>query len=73
MTAINLPGQTELPIVVDHSKKLSTLDYWDNKEFCGDREMPRDIQLAKLLRDYENRPSSETWSRIQQLAAEILK
>lgn len=31
------------------------------------------IQLATLLRDYDKRPSSDTWSRIQQLAAEILK
>ena len=31
------------------------------------------IQIARLLRDYDNRPSSETWSQIQQLAAEILK
>jgi hypothetical protein len=68
MTAINLPGQTELPIVVDHSVKIR-----DN--FCpGARVIERrDITLAKLLRDYDNRPSSETWSRIQQLAAEILK
>lgn len=31
------------------------------------------IEIAKLLRDYDSRPSSETWSRIQALAAEILK
>lgn len=63
MTAINLPGQTELPIVVDH-KKVSE---------CRSMGIPMDVQLAKLLRDYDNRPSSETWSKIQQLAAEILK
>lgn len=63
MTAINLPGQTELPIVVDHKAVLRDCN-------C---DLPRDVQLAKLLRDYDNRPSSETWSRIQQLAAEILK
>lgn len=31
------------------------------------------IEIARLLLDYENRPTSETWSRIQSLAAEILK
>lgn len=76
MTAINLPGQTELPIVVDHKKQGRPGEFmsWDSK---GNRVFksiePRDIQLAKLLRDYDNRPSSETWSKIQQLAAEILK
>lgn len=63
MTAINLPGQTELPIVVDHKTVLRECTY----------EFPRDVQLAKLLRSYEDRPSSETWSKIQNLAAEILK
>ena len=38
-----------------------------------DSHKPQGIRLATLLRDYESRPSSETWSRIQQLAAEILK
>ena len=68
MTAINLPGQTELPIVVDHSVKIS-----DNFN-PGARDIERrDISLAKLLRDYDSRPSSETWSKIQKLSAEILK
>lgn len=57
MTAINLPGQLELATVVDHKRKFK----------------PEEVQLAKLLRQYEDRPTSETWSRIQQLAAEILK
>lgn len=64
MTAINLPGQRELPIVVDHQRSI----YRD----CT-YEQPRDVQIAKLLRQYEERPTSETWSRIQALAKEILK
>jgi len=65
MTAINLPGQVELPIIVDHSMP-------DPKTYM---DLPCDYgrSLAKLLRTYEERPTSETWSRIQQLAAEILK
>lgn len=62
MTAANLPGQLELPTVIDH-KKVQPID----------THKPQGIRLATLLRDYDNRPSSETWSRIQQLAAEILK
>lgn len=31
------------------------------------------LQIAKLLRQYEERPTSETWSQIQRLAAEILR
>lgn len=31
------------------------------------------VQIAKLLRQYEERPTSETWSQIQALANEILK
>lgn len=31
------------------------------------------IEIAKLLQSYEDRPSSETWVRIQALAREILK
>jgi len=69
MTAINLPGQTELPIVVDHQIGIQRLTIQDIEQ--GDVYMAREI--AKLLRDYDNRPSSETWSKIQQLAAEILK
>jgi hypothetical protein len=69
MTAINLPGQHELPIVVDHSLGIKALTEQDRAE--GDVYMAR--QIAKLLKSYEERPTSETWSRIQALAAEILK
>lgn len=62
MTAANLPGQLELATVIDH-KKVTAID----------THKPQGIRLATLLRSYDERPSSETWSRIQQLAAEILK
>jgi hypothetical protein len=77
MAAINLPGQTELPIVVDHKRctilKDSPVRYAANTMDIEVFNNPAGIQLAKLLRDYDNRPSSETWRKIQQLAAEILK
>lgn len=62
MTAANLPGQLELATVIDHQKVTPI-----------DSHKPQGIRLATLLRDYDKRPSSETWSRIQSLAAEILK
>jgi hypothetical protein len=62
MTAINLHGQLEVALVVDHPKVTEI-----------DVHKPQGVRLAKLLRDYDQRPSSETWSRIQALAAEILK
>lgn len=66
MTTANLPGQLELATVIDHQLGLVQIprgegDIWMSKE------------IAKLLRQYEERPTSETWSRIQALAAEILK
>jgi hypothetical protein len=57
-----LPGQLELSTVIDH-KKVTPID----------THKPLGIRLATLLRDYESRPSSEIWSRIQQVASEILK
>lgn len=63
MTAINLPGQLELETVIAHKSTFRDCTY----------EQPRDVQIAKLLRSYEERPTSETWSRIQALAKEILK
>ncbi len=57
MTVINLPGQFEVPLIVDHKRSFK----------------PEEVQIAKLLRLYEERPTSETWSRIQALAKEILR
>lgn len=70
MTAIKLPGQLELPTVVNHERDPR---YWKDQHWRGEGFEPRDVKIAKLLLDYENRPTSETWSRIQSLAAEILK
>jgi hypothetical protein len=38
-----------------------------------DTHKPAGIRLAKMLGQYERRPSSELWSSIQSLALEILK
>ena len=38
-----------------------------------DTHKPAGVRLAKMLSQYEARPSSELWSSIQSLALEILK
>ena len=68
MTAISLPGQQELPIVVDRRPK-SLADQIDREI----TDIMRARLIAESLRLYDSRPSSETWSQIQALAAEILK
>lgn len=66
MTAVTLPGQLELATVIDHQVGIVQIQREE-----GDIWMAKEI--AKLLRQYEERPTSETWSRIQALAAEILR
>lgn len=92
MTAINLPGQLEVPLVVDHKKQK----YWlccgstdpmhsdkrgnscyeakaghpdrcrfgtveDHGKWGRDEEVSSlEVQIAKLLTLYEERPTSET-------------
>jgi hypothetical protein len=70
MTAINLPGQLGVCLVIDHQAQMKRAAEKLAEQKVGDT---REIQIAKLLRQYEERPTSETWSRIQALAAEILK
>lgn len=70
MTAINLPGQLEVGLVIDHQAQMKrAAEKWAAQPITDSR----DVQIAKLLRSYEERPTSETWSRIQALAKEILK
>ena len=68
MTAINLPGQLEVPLVVDHNPRTKARDL-----ARAMTQIERAIEIAKLLIKYEDRPTSETWSRIQALAKEILR
>lgn len=70
MTAATLPGQLELPTVVDHQDIPFPIR---STVYSRNMEEPRDVQIAKLLRQYEERPTSEIWSQIQRLAAEILR
>lgn len=70
MTATHLHGQLELATVIDHKAQMRrAAEKWSAQPNPESRE----VKIAKLLRQYEERPTSETWSRIQLIAAEILK
>ncbi|MNR32918.1 hypothetical protein D3C85_1505510 [compost metagenome] len=68
---MTLPGQMELATVIDHkprpirAKELG-ITY---EAFCASSGR----QLAKMLSQYDDSPSSQLWSDIQRLAREILK
>jgi len=64
---MTLPGQMELATVIDHQR------YPANVMDIQDTHKPLGVRLAKMLSQYEARPSSELWSSIQSLAREILK
>lgn len=68
-----LPGQLELATVIDHKRCSILRDVNVTASSSSEPYKPQGIRLATLLRDYDKRPSSDTWSRIQALAAEILK
>lgn len=44
-----------------------------NLRAVEDTHKPAGVRLAKMLRQYEDSPSSQLWSDVQRLAAEILK
>lgn len=80
MTAVTLPGQLELATVIDRKTQQDGISSRTaNSGFPGQAQanpwtaQDKGVQIAKLLRSYEERPTSETWSRIQALAAEILR
>lgn len=60
-------AQMELATVLKHGDVNLTVI---NRE---DTHKPAGVRLAKILGQYEARPSSQLWSDIQRLAREILK
>lgn len=83
---MTLPGQMELATVIDHKPFREIMR--DNAERKGlefnaeciaymheqeGTHKPAGVRLAKMLGQYETRPSSDLWSSIQSLAREILK
>lgn len=60
---IDLPGQFDLPIQLVHGSPPRP---------TGTKEEIA-VRIAKLLINYENRPSSGLWIEIQACAREILK
>lgn len=63
---MTLPGQMELDTVIDHQVGIKVIGREE-----GDVYLAR--QIAKLLRQYDESPSSALWSEIQGLAREILR
>ncbi|MNF01770.1 hypothetical protein D3C80_2008120 [compost metagenome] len=63
-----LPNQMCLETVIDHLPVRATVH-----SIQEDTHKPAGVRLAKMLTQYEARPSSELWSSIQSLAREILR
>lgn len=63
-----LPNQMHLDTVIDHLPVRATL-----YSIQEDTHKPAGVRLAKMLRQYDDRPSSELWREIQSLSWEILK
>lgn len=73
---MTLPGQMELATVIRHERVSILKDVSvsaSNSTTDVDTHKPAGVRLAKMLGQYEARPSSELWSSIQSLAREILK
>ena len=73
---MTLPGQMELATVIDHKQLIHDLGNGSAIPFLRTQEdthKPLGVRLAKMLSQYEARPSSQLWSDIQRLAREILK
>lgn len=66
---MTLPGQMELATVIDHREVFER----NTRCYVEDTHKHAGVRLAKMLGQYEARPSSELWSGIQSLAREILK
>jgi hypothetical protein len=61
-----LPNQMHLDTVINHIDAPIIRAHEDTHK-------PDGVRLAKMLGQYEARPSSELWSGIQSLAREILR
>jgi hypothetical protein len=71
-----LSGQLELATVIDHKRASVLRDVnvmASNSTAPLDLHKPAGVRLAKMLGQYEDRPSSQLWADIQRLAREILK
>nr|DAV53033.1 MAG TPA: hypothetical protein [Caudoviricetes sp.] len=78
-----LPNQMHLDTVIDHRREpitycniMNTPDGLTERihvRALEDTHKPAGVRLAKMLGQYDTRPSSELWSSIQSLARYILK
>ena len=71
-----LPGQMELANVILHERVSILKDVnvtASNSTTPVDLQKPLGVRLAKMLRRYDDSPSSDLWRDIQSLSAEILR
>ena len=67
-----LPGQKELPLVIDHKKKdWDLFEVVDSDDICSMAHKGK--QLAKLFLKYDDNPTSEMWIEILRLSRELVK
>ena len=67
-----LPGQKELPLVIDHKKKdWDFFEVLDSDDTCSIAHNGK--RLAKLFLKYDDKPTSEMWIEILRLSRELVK
>ena len=80
-----LPGQKELPLVIDRTRSLSEIlkinseNRWSEfHKDCEETESVSEVahkgkRLAKLFLKYDDKPTSEMWIEILRLSRELVK
>ncbi|MBO5393674.1 MAG: hypothetical protein J6A65_18170 [Pseudomonas sp.] len=67
-----LPGQKELPLVIDHKKTVyDSVESFDSGDLF--KMAHKGKHLAKLFLKYDDKPTSEMWIEILRLSRELVK
>lgn len=67
-----LPGQKELPLVIDHKKTVyDSVESFDSGDLFNMAHKGK--RLAKLFLKYDDKPTSEMWIEILILSRELAK
>ena len=68
-----LPGQKELPLVIDHRKTFYDFIKDTNGGKMKSAEENQSVKLARLFLKYDEKPTSEMWIEILRLSRELVK
>ena len=68
-----LPGQKELPLVIDHRKTFYDFIKDPNGGKMKVVEEDKGVKLARLFLKYDDKPTSEMWIEILRLSRELAK